>query len=69
MRKQTELTANARAQARTPTGFSRPDVIHSGTVDGGGNIMMPTALAMLAVAEVQFLYLIVKLSGCSDGSS
>lgn len=62
MRKFTELSSNIRAMARSPKGWG--DRIHDGTINGGGNEMLPNALAVLAVAEARFMFLLVKQSNC-----
>ncbi len=62
MRKHTELSANLRAMARSPKGWL--DKIHDGTLQGGGGEMIQNALAVLAVAESRFMFLLVKTSGC-----
>jgi hypothetical protein len=62
MRAMTELSGNIRAMARSPNGWG--DRIHDGTINGGGNEMLPNALAVLAAAEARFMFYLVKTSGC-----
>jgi hypothetical protein len=66
MRHQTELSANIRAMSRSPAGWG--DMIHDSTIGGGTNEKLPNALAVLAAAEARFMFFLVKLSGCRDGS-
>lgn len=61
MRKQTELSPNIRRMSFSPRGWG--DRIHVGTIQGGANEMMPSALAVLAAGEVGLIFVLVKLSG------
>ena len=64
MRHATELSANLRGLCLSPTGWGA--FIHDGTINGGSGKMLPSALAVLAVAEARFIFLLVKLSGCTE---
>lgn len=59
MRKSTELSANLRGYCRNGMGDS--------VWDESVNKRVPSALAVLAVNESRFMFLLVKLSECTDG--
>lgn len=62
MRRATTLTDNVRAYVRS----SAPLRVMDSTLQEGSGGMLPNALAVLAVMESRFIFLLVKLSGVHD---
>ncbi len=61
MRHYSELSCSLRAMARSDAPFE--------LWDGRYNKRVPSALAHLAAAEALFMFLLVKLSGCTQGAN
>ena len=60
MRKFSEISSNCRAMARSQRGWG--DKVHADVLGGGGNQMVPSALAVLAANEAVLMFWLVKLS-------
>ena len=66
VRRFSDLYGNCRAMSRSPKGWGMT-TIHHGTIQGGPNEKVPSALAGLAAAESSLIFWLVKLSGCREG--